>query len=268
MKKELTEKQKKNKLKKLKKSYDYIDEYLHISSLDIIDQIHKLVDEADIIQGEICKTSDDIKINDLLKVQDITGIDKKTYLDFVHICSLKNNDKLHAKAINAFENDFNNKLFLTNLRHSFLESYMSGEKLKITDKDNEEYVPFSDYESNEFNEIMQESAQKREYINTILRKKYKTLSNAAEYITNLQLSSEDFKCLVDWQHYKNGGYPSPSTPSKIWSVYDKFTHAFDLLKKYNYNKTLEDLNYEFGINIEQTVNHKIEHPWQKEKEQL
>lgn len=267
MKKELTEKQKANKLKKLKKSYDAIDEQLKISSLPVIDQIHKLVDEADKLQGEICEMSDDIKIGDLLKAQDITSIDKKTYLDFVHICSLKNNDKLHAKAIDRFENDFNNKLFLTNLRHSFLESYMSGNKLKITDKDNEEYVPFSDYESNEFDKIMQESAKKREYINTILRKKYKVLSEAAEYITNLELFGADFKSLVDWQHYKNGGYPTPSTPSKIWSIYDRFTYAHNLLTKYKYDTTLNKLDYEFGLHIEETDKHKITHPWQEEKEE-
>ena len=154
-KKQLTEEEKREKkLQKLAVIYGQVDDELHIAGKPINEQIHILVDKCNALQTEICQMSDSIKIDDLTKVQDITDIDKKTYLDFVNICALKSNDKLKEKAIAKFESDFENRLFISNLRHSFLESYMSGYDLKITDEDNQEYKPYSDYKSEEFERIM------------------------------------------------------------------------------------------------------------------
>lgn len=266
-KKNLTPKQEtEKKLAKLKKSYEAVNEELQISELPVNEQVHRLVDACDDLMNEICSMSDDIKINDLEKAKELTSIDKKTYLDFVNICVKKNNDKLKDKAIEKFTEDFNQRLLITNLRHAFLNSYMNGEDLKITDEDNEEYVPFNDYTSEEFNKIMQDSATKREYLNNTLWKKYKEIAKAAEYITNLELTYKDFKNLVDWQHYKDGGYPTPTTPSKIWSVFNKFNYAHKLLNKYNYVNTINELNHEFGLKTEDTEPHPVEHPWDNVEE--
>lgn len=261
------EEQKKLKLASLKKHYESADSQLGLDGNDIITQIHKLIDAANEIQCEICSMSDDIKINDLAKVQEITPVDKKTYLDFVNICSLKNNDKLQEKAIGKFEEDFARRLFITNLRHTFLDSYMNGDNLKITDEDNEEYKPFTDYESDEFLKIMEDSAKKREYINTVLYRQFKSLAKAAEYITDLELTNKDFKNLSDWQYYKDGGYPSPNSPSKIWAIFDKFNYAHRTLTKWGYNAVADDLNYEFGLEINESMPHPVEHPWQEKKEE-
>ena len=156
-KKNLTpEEEKELKLKSLKKHWDAANDQLGLEGEDMITQVHKLVDAANELQSEICSMSDDIKINDLEKVKELTPIDKKTYLDFVNICSLKNNDKLQEKAIGKFEEDFAHRLFITNLRHTFLDSYMNGDDLHITDEDNEEYKPFTDYRSEEFLKIMED----------------------------------------------------------------------------------------------------------------
>ena len=58
-----------------------------------------LVDKCNEVQGQICQYADSIKIDYLTKVQDITDIDKKTYLDFVNICALKNKDKSGVKIL-------------------------------------------------------------------------------------------------------------------------------------------------------------------------
>ena len=251
------------KLRKLKKAYDYADEELKLEEkyVTVTEKVHALIDMCDELMNKICEMSDDIKINDLERVQELTPIDKKTYLDFVAICSRRNNDTLKDKAIDKFAEDFAKRLLITNLRHSFLESYMNGEDLKITDEDNEEFKPFTDYKSDEFDKIMNESANKREYINTILWHQYKTYAKAAEYITNLELNYKDFKNLVDWQHYKNGGYPSPTSPSKIWSIFDKFNYAHRVLTKWGYDNTADELKTEFGLIIEETEPNPVEHPW-------
>ena len=267
-KRQLTEEQKKEKkLQKLASVYSEADGELNIAGKSINEQVHILVDTCVAIQHEICAMSDSIKIDDLTKVQDITDIDKKTYLDFVNICALKNNDKLKEKAIAKFENDFNNRLFISNLRHAFLESYMSGNDLKITDDSNYEYKPFSDYKSDEFEKIMEDSAKKREYINKVLYKRYKGFAQAAEYITKLDLSYAKFKQLVDWEVYRDGGYPAPSTPGRLWSIFNKYNDAMRLMNQYEFTQQNE-LNHEFGLHIELGETHPVEHPWMKAEENL
>lgn len=267
-KKNLTpEEEKQIKLEKLKKFYDNACEEFDLENKNVIEQIHILVDAADKLMCEICSMSDDIKINDFEKAKELTPIDKKTYLDFVNICALKNNDALKEKAISRFEEDFGQRLFITNLRHSFLESYMNGDELKITDEDNEEYKPFTDYKSEEFDEIMQDSAKKREYLNTVLWKKYKSIAKAAEYITELELSYKDFKNLVDWQHYAEGGYPSPTSPSKIWAIFDRFNYAHRTLSRWGYEDTSNELKKEFGLQVSEHTPQPVEHPWIIDKDE-
>lgn len=266
-KKNLTpEEEKEIKLSQLKKIYENVNEELGLKGHEVIEQVHMLVDAADSLMCEICSTSDDIKINDFEKAKELTPLDKKTYMDFVNICSLKNNDALKEKAVGKFEEDFAHRLFITNLRHSFLESYMNGDELKITDEDNEEYKPFTEYSSDEFENIMQDSAKKREYLNLVLWKRYKQLAKAAEYITDLELEYKDFKNLVDWQHYKDGGYPSPTSPSKVWSIFNRFNYTHRTLTKWGYEDTANELKNEFGLAITETQPNPVEHPWMAEKE--
>ena len=260
-KKQLTAEEKKEKrLQKLAVIYGQVDEELHIAGKPIHEQVHILVDKCNVLQTEICQCADSIKIDDLTKVQDITDIDKKTYLDFVNICALKNKDKLKEKAIAKFESDFENRLFISNLRHSFLESYMSGYDLKITDEGNQEYKPFVDYKSEEFEQIMEDSAKTRMYINDVLYKQYKKYAAAAEYITKLELNYGDFKNLVDWEHYKEGGYPTPTTPAKLWSIFNKYAHAMNLMSKYEFVQQ-NDLNKEFGLDVKLMTPQPVKHPW-------
>lgn len=262
--KKMTEEQKQEK--KLQKLYIYYakaDSELNLSGNDINEQVKKLVNACLDIQAEICKSSDSIKIDDLDKIKDITNIDKKTYMDFVKICILKNNDKLKDKVIAKFENDFQNRLVITNLRHSFLESYMSGGDLKITDEDNYKYEAFSDYRSDEFEQIMEDSAKKHEYINKVLYGQYKTYAKAAEYLTKLELTYGKFKQLVDWEYYKDGGYPKPTSPGKLWSIFNRFNDTIRLLDKYGFSQQ-ESLKKEFGMSIELTNPCPVNHPWMLE----
>lgn len=265
--KKLTDEEKVDK--KMQKLYRYwldANQEFNLEGKSTNEQVHILVDACDALMTEICQISDDIKINDLAKVQELTPIDKKTYLDFVNICSLKNNDKLKDKAITKFEEDFNNRLFITNIRHTFLESYMKGEEMKITDEDNEEYKPFKDYKSDEFENIMQDSTKKREYLNLVLWKRYKNYAKAAEYITHLELPYKDFKNLVDWQHYKEGGYPTEKSPSKIWAIFDKFNYTHRVLTKWGYDETGNELKHEFGLEVNEKTPHPVDHPWKKAEE--
>lgn len=254
------EKKRERKLQKLYIYYAKADSELNLSGKDLNTQVQNLVTACLDIQAEICKSSDSIKIDDLEKIKDIAPIDKKTYMDFVNICRLKNNDKLKEKAIQKFESDFENRLVIANLRHAFLESYMSGNELKITDSDNYEYKPFSDYKSEEFEKIMEDSAKKRDYINQVLYGQYKTYAKAAEYVTNLELTYGKFKQLVDWEYYKEGGYPSPTTPAKLWSIFNRFNESIRLIDKYGFTQH-EELKKEFGLDLKLVTPAPVNHPW-------
>ena len=240
MSKKLLTEQEKNerKLKNLAKFYNYASSELNLTG-DEVEDVHKLVMKCVDIQHEICSNSDSIKIDDYEKVKELTEIDKQTYLEFVRICALKNNDKLHEKAIKRFESDFENRLLNTNLRYSFLNSFMGGDDIKITDTSKEQFEKFEDYISEKFNNIIEESTKKREYINLVLRREYSKYQKAA---------------------YKNGCYPSPTSPSKVWTIFSKYSNALRLMKKYNFNQH-ENLNKEFGLNVELTIQHPVEHPW-------
>lgn len=256
---------KKNRLNKLKRYYDECAEELGLDKCtSILEQIHILVDEADKIQGQICALSDSIKIDDLEKVQEFTPITRQTYTDFVKLCMLKNNGKLNEKVVSRFEEDFAKRLVDTNIRHSFIESYINGDELKITNEDHERYEPFDDFKDDEFNKILDKSIGTREVITYQLMPQYRVLANIAEYITQGELQYPQFKMLVDFQHYKDGGYPSETSPSKLWAIFNTFNEAYRLLDKYDYSKVLKEHNYEFGLDINLGSPHPEQHPWQEE----
>ena len=112
----------------------------------------------------------------------------------------------------------------------------------------------------EFEKIMEDSAKKREYINKVLYGQYKTYAKAAEYITKLELTYGKFKQLVDWEYYKEGGYPSPTTPAKLWSIFNRFNESIRLVNKYGFTQQ-DGLCKEFGLNIELVKPVPVKHPW-------
>ena len=268
MRKELKKKKKKEKkMLKLAADYNKVAVEADFSGMDPAEQVHEMVMMACAIQKEICECSDYIKINKLDEASELTQIDKSTWLDFVRIASLKDVGKLQEKAISKFEKDFEKRLLITNLRKAFLESYMSSNDMKITDEDNYKYTPFDDYSSEEFQKIMEDAAKKRVYINTVLRRKYKEISNAAVYITNMNLKPSDFKNLVDWEYYKNGGYPAPNSPSKVWSIFNKYDHAFRLMKTYMFDKEVSALQREFGLETTLHTPQTVSHSWIDEEDE-
>lgn len=263
MKKAITEEQKKErKLKKLRADYNKVCSEVDLSGKTREEQVREMVLLATAIQGEICKCSDYIKVDKLDEASQLTSIDKSTWLDFVRIASLKDVGKLQEKAVSKFEADFERRLLITNLRKSFLESYMSSEDMKITDEDNYKYEPFDDYKSDDFKKIMEDAAQKRIYINTVLKPRYKEIANAAIYITDFGIKPSEFKELVDWEYYKEGGYPAPQSPSKIWKVFERYDHALRLLKAYAFADTANALNKEFGLSVSLQTPQPVDHPWE------
>lgn len=254
-------KENKKMMSKLQKMYEEVKEELGLSG-SVNDQVHALVDACDSIQGEIDKVNDSVRIDDLSKVQEITPIDRSTYLEFVNIMVTDNNGKMNDEKVDKFEQDFYQKLFITNLRHAFLNSYMKGDSIQITDDDNEKYTPYGVFESTEFDKLIKDSASKKDYVNNVLKPRYRKYATVAKFITGDKMTTSEFKHLVNFQHYKNGGYPNASTPSHLWSVFNKFNQAYRLLANYGYTDVNASLMHEFGLEVQTGESHPTAHQWQ------
>lgn len=245
--------------KRVKKIYERISEELNLTG-NPIDDLHRLIDEGQRLQCEICKSSDSIKIDDYEEANKLSPIDQTTYTAFVSVAAQKMKGKLTDKAFAKFENDFNNRLFITNARHTFLNTYMSDEDLKLADEDDTKFEPFDDHTSNEFQSILERSAQTHIYINDVLYGRMKDLAAAAEHITEGDVDYKKFKMINDFEYYINGGYPTPTTPAKLWAIYNKFNDAHRLMTKYNF-KQPDDLCEEFGLDITLREPKPVTHEW-------
>ena len=70
------------------------------------------------------------------------------------------------------------------------------------------------------------------------------------------------KVILDYEYYKEGGYPSPQTPAKLWSLFNKYNEAMRMMNRYGFTQQ-NSLNHEFGLNVELHEAHPVEHPWQR-----
>ena len=141
-----------------------------------------------------------------------------------------------------------------------MNTYVADQALRLADSDDDKFDPFNDHASAEFEKLLEKSASTRIYINESLYPQLKDLASAAEYITNGEITYKEFKQLNDFEYYKNGGYPSPNSPSRSWSIYDRFAQAHRMMKKYGFDQA-DELAREFGLNIEIGEKHPVMHPW-------
>lgn len=249
------------RLKKLESVWETVSKELSLNENDSIKKnVHKLVEEASNVQKDICNYSDSIKYDNFDKANEIVPVDKPTYLAFVDLTAKKMNDKVTEKTLDKFTEDFEKKVFNVNFRNSFMNSYLEGDNLKIADADDVKIEDIKTHKCEEFEQLMEDSAKKRLYINEVLRPKYKSLAEAAEYITSGDLTFPKFKQIVDFEHYDEGGYPHPNSPAKLWDIYRKFNEAYRLMNDYEFSQ-IGSLNKEFGLGIQLGKENPEIHPW-------
>lgn len=247
------------RLKVVKKAYEELAEYMDLNG-DITHDIHELVKAGQNIQKEICQKADSIKIDDYEAANKIVPISKGTYNEFVSVVVRKNEGKFTDKNVEKLDEEFNTKLYDVNILNSFLNTYVSDKDLKLANKDDNNFEPFGEHSSEDFEKLLQKSASTKSYINTILYPQLKQLAAAAEYITNGEITYKEFKQLNDFEYYKNGGYPSESTPGRAWAIYNNFANAHRLMDKYGFDQSSELCN-EFGLEINVVQKNPKTHPW-------
>lgn len=255
--KQLTEEEKHLKLMdKCKPFYEELKNELNLEG-DTINQIHQLVIAGCDLQRQICTEADKINIDGFEKAQEMLTIDKSTWSEFVKTVAKKMYGNLSEKSLEKMNESICLKRYLSNLRQSFYDSYLSDEDMKIVDESGESNFNFDEIEDKDFANHIEENAKIRDYINSVLYKRYDSLSKAAYFITDGKVKRTDFKDLVDWEYYKDSD--NPKYPSRSWNIYNRFSRMYRLLSEYEFDQ-LEELDYEFGYKIELQTPHPTIHP--------
>jgi len=252
-------KKKENRLKTVQKSYENLSPSIGFTG-DPISDVHKMVEYGQEIQSQICKLADSIKIDDYEEANKITPISKGLYMEFVNVAVKRMMGKLNEKVSEKLDKEFGTKLLDLNMLNTFLNTYVADQDLKLADSDDDKFEPFNEHESEEFQNLLEKSARTRISINENLYPQLKELGNAAEYITNGEITYKEFKMLNDFEYYQNGGYPSPTSPSRSWSIYNNFANAHRLMDKYKFDQAKE-LSKEFGLDITVGPKNPVMHPW-------
>lgn len=236
-----------------KVDYEVVETMLSLNEIaDKNEKVRKIVFAANDILTEICQNADRIKIDmvDELNDEHKILITKGSFQEFVklghQVAYGKISDELHD---NLLEQQMKSSYLMT-LRKSFIDNYvLSNKDVEIPEKESVELPNAEEHSANDaFNDILKQGIEIRHYINSVLWPAFRQLSNAAEFVSGFELTAIDFKNLVDWEHYKEGGYPNEDSKPKLWSIFNKFDYAFRLMQKYEFPQN-ELLLKKFGLSV-------------------
>ena len=217
---------------KLKESYiEVVRRYDIDTTKSYKRQVREMIMIAERIQSQICNHADDIKITNFHKVvtQVDPNLDASTWKDCVNLNARKDSikQKTREKYIERTRNQIK------------AEMYKSMQLGKGMDVHSEIFIPTdniscsaSETKNSIYEDLLNESTKTRTYINNVLYAEYNMLAEAAECISEGDVTKDRFKTLVDYEHYL-GGYPSEHTPAKIDSTILKFLELYYLTKKYD-----------------------------------
>lgn len=240
-------------MKASEEAYEKVKVLLHLERMqDVAEQVRALVFAANDVLTEICENADKIKINMYEDAADIIDIDKSSWKEFAKLAYKVAQGNIKDDLFEKTEDATHEKMYILGLRKSFINTYVkNGSEAVFIKKDEVPYeIPNTETFSNEdFESLLLDAVNVRHYINTVLWPTFKNFAMAAFYITKGKLTNKDFKNLVDWEHYKNGGYPTEKSKPKLWAIFDKFDYAYRLMNEYKFNQ-LDALKRQFGLIID------------------
>lgn len=215
-------------------------------------QVQRFVALAEDIQCQICNSADEIKISDYEDIVNTVDSDmtKDTWKEIVSLNSRSASIKqsTREKYIKKTRQQIKSEMYKTmQLNNDYkAESDIPIPSGNVRCNVNEET-------NNTYSDILKRSTSTRNYINNVLYKKYKKFAEAAEYVSEGDVTYDRFKSMVDYEHYL-GGYPSENSPAKIDATICKFLECYYLLKKYHpeffdkhFNSMCEQYNNMFEI---------------------
>jgi hypothetical protein len=222
-----------------KKSYlDYKESYIEVVNRFGIDtrksykrQVQRMAEIASDVQCDICNNADDIKINNFEEIVNTVDADMdcKTWKDIVSLSARSNSiktgtrDKYIKKTKQQIKNEMYKNMQLSNDYKDIVDMIIPDGDVscKVKEANNQRYT-----------DILSKATKTRNYINNVLYKEYRLIAEAAEYISEGDITYDRFKTIVDYIHYL-GGYPKDGSPAKIDNTIYKFLECFYLMKKYS-----------------------------------
>lgn len=240
-------------MQRAEEAYEKINVVLRLSEMKTVDEkVRACVFAANEVLAEICTNADKIKIDMWEKANDIVEISKPQWKDFAHLAYQLSNGTIKDNFFEKNEEKLHESLYVLNMRKSFYDTYVKecGEA-KFVHKDAVPDLEDMDdrYTSEEFERILLDAVQVRTYLNKVLWPSFREFQLAAFYVTKGELDSKSFKDLVDWEHYKEGGYPNEKSKPWLWAIFDRFDRAYRLMDKYKFPQ-LQELVRQFGMNVE------------------
>lgn len=247
---------KENKEAKIKKAYQFYkvaNEILHLDQMHTMqEQVRAIVFHTNTILTEICMNADFIKIDLLDKVNEEVKVDKNIWREIVQLSYKVAYGKIDDKFIDKTNNKTKEEAYNVNLLKTFFDNYVyQGKREAIADKDvidSYEIPSMPAYFNTSFNDCLTDAVETRRNLNKVLWPAFWSFYKAAYYITNGEMTRAEFKDLVDWEHYRKGGYPNENSKPKLWAIFDNFDRACRLMGKYEFPQ-LQELMKKFGLEV-------------------
>lgn len=206
------------------------------STSSMFEQVHNMVVKAEDIQGQICCLADEIKIDAYEDIKNIAPLTKGDWTDIVKITAAretlkdKTRQKYIDKTITAAKSSMCKNIHL-------LENLDTNEiaDMKIL-SENSFDVDFSETQDSEYNTLLESAVQNRIRINDILYAEYNKLAQAAQYITNGEVTRPRFKKMVDFLHYQG----EDGKPGRLTKAILNFLEAEYLQTRYGFNSLFQE----------------------------
>lgn len=236
------------------KAYEEADVLLKLSSMKTVNEkVRALVFAANEVLTQICENADKIKIDMYDEASEILPIDKPRWKEFAKLAYKVAQGDIKDSMIEKTHEKLHESLYISQLKKSFFDTYvMNGSTAMFVKKDDVPYDGLNNdntFSDDDFEQLLLDTVNVRHYLNTVLWPAFKNFARAAYHVTKGQLEYKQFKDLVDWEHYKNGGYPSEKSKPKLWAIFDRFDYAYRLMDKYEFDQ-VKSLKRQFGLEIE------------------
>lgn len=238
--------------KECEEAYEDIRLIINFDEMNSVDEkIRACVMKGNEILTMICENADMIKIDLYDEASEFVDMTRSQWNEFAKLAYASVNGNVKDDVQDKVNEKILENLYGMNLRKSFIDTYVMGGVAILPKKDIYQYdFPKSDetFENEDFEKILINSTVIRQNLNKVLWPTFKKIAAAAELISGYKLDYKKFKDLVDWEHYKNGGYPSEKSKPKLWAIFDKFDYAYRLMREYNFTQ-INDLCAQFGLEV-------------------
>jgi hypothetical protein len=234
--------------------YEGVALELGLAGLTTNEQVRAIILAADDVQSEICKQADTIKIDNYQVIKDAypdLPITQGMFIELVNLRTMQLYADLSDKVKDKIMASYVGQKTFAATRQAIIDSMTTKGSIQIPDIEEEPSIEFETTDADEdFIEMLNECAGIRQTIDTVLWPKLHGYGDAFCYLTGED--PRTFKTLLDMWHYRNGGWPKPTTPPRFWSIINGFVRTYDTLSKYGFEMG-DAWCKRFGLKVERTL---------------